>query len=335
MELSRLQAPNSEEAFMITKHRPHSTRLGAAFAFAASVALVMSTAAPASAATVPVYDSMPSPLPGNYTSLGFQAEQTAEFGDQVTLAGTNRNLESVSIGFSSWACETGAWQNVGEEACTTTPGATFNHPITVNIYGINGSDATLPGTLLASVSKVVAVPYRPSSDPTNCQSGTQWFDGTTCFNGLAFVESFDFSSQDVVLPDDVIVTVAFNTHTYGEAPIGTVGPYDSLNVGLSQTAPAAGTEDGSRVFWNTGNAGFYDDGGATGVLREAVDSPELGPFGSLLMTINASAPSPELADTGVDSAAMTTGVWIAGGVLVAGAALFGFAAYRKRRIANR
>lgn len=319
------------------KNPSRRTRTSAVFAFVASLALVFAAAAPASAATVAVYNSIPATLPSNYVSLGFQAQQTSEFGDRVTLAGTNRVIENVTMGFSSWACETGFWNVVGVGACSTTPGATFNHPITVNIYAINGADATLPGALLASVTKTVAVPYRPSTDAVNCpQSGTQWYDGTSCSNGLAFVSNFDFSAGDVVLPNDVIVTVAFNTETYGSAPIGSDGPYDALNVGVSQAAPTLGTQDSSRVFWDTTTAAYYNDGGATGVLREALNSPDLanagGAYGGLFMTINASVPAPALADTGVDTEAMTAGTWIGGGVILTGVLLFGFAAYRKRAL---
>src|SRR4051794_30824028 len=41
-------------------------------------------------ATETAYDSTPHPVPGNVASLGYQANQTAEFGDEVNLAGTLR-----------------------------------------------------------------------------------------------------------------------------------------------------------------------------------------------------------------------------------------------------
>lgn len=321
---------------MIAKNHLHTTRTGAILAFAASVALVVTTAAPASAATVAVYNSIPSTLPANYVSLGYQAQQTAEFGDQVTLSGTNRILDNITVGFSSWACEDGQW-NLGD--CVTSPDATFDHPITLNIYGINTADATLPGALLATVTKTVTVPYRPSSDPTNCTTTpTQWWNGSVCSNGLAFTANFDFSAADVVLPNDIIVTIAFNTQTWGAEPTGTAGPYTALNLGLSQAAPTIGAEDSSRVFWNTATSAYYGDSGPTGVLREALNSPDLasqnGAYGGLFMTINASEPAPALANTGVDTAAMMAGTWIAGGILAIGLALFGFAAYRKRAARN-
>ncbi len=44
------------------------------------------SAAPARAAVAPSYDSLPSPLPPSWPSLGYEATQTSEFGDLVELA---------------------------------------------------------------------------------------------------------------------------------------------------------------------------------------------------------------------------------------------------------
>ena len=68
--------------------------------------------APAGAANptpTPVYDSTVAPLPGNLPSVGFEATQTSEFGDQVSLGGTARELNNVVVTMSSWACQSGAW----------------------------------------------------------------------------------------------------------------------------------------------------------------------------------------------------------------------------------
>ena len=86
--------------------------------------------AAAAVADTPLYDSIPDPLPGNVPSVGFQATQTAELGDRIRFAGTNRNLQSVTVTMSSWACQTGAWENGN---CASAPGATFSHPITFTI----------------------------------------------------------------------------------------------------------------------------------------------------------------------------------------------------------
>lgn len=68
-------------------------------------------------------------------SLGYQATGTWESGDYVrpTQPGV---LSAIHVGMSSWACESGGW-NTGD--CSTTAGATFSHPITLNLYGVDYS----------------------------------------------------------------------------------------------------------------------------------------------------------------------------------------------------
>jgi hypothetical protein len=223
----------------------------------------------AHAAPAPAYDSIPGTLPPSWPSLGYQATQTAEFGDLVELAGSERELDSVTVGMADWACESGAWNTT----CSTTPGATWTHPITVNLYeeGVGG----LPGALIATVTQTATIPFRPSSDPANCGVGaTTWFDPGTgsCYNGFAFALTFDFSALAVTVPDRLIVTVAYNTETYGVSPIGVDGYYNSLNVGLQEsTPPTVGTDvDTDSMYWNTSTAANYADGGAggSGFLRD-------------------------------------------------------------------
>ena len=112
-------------------------------------------------------------------------------------------------------------------ACVTTPGATFSEPITLNIYSVGANN--VPGSLLASDTQTFAIPYRPSaSDPTGhsaagcTASGGQWYDSTdgTCDNGLATNITFALSSQNVVLPNNVIYGIAYNTSDYGAVPYG-------------------------------------------------------------------------------------------------------------------
>jgi hypothetical protein len=172
--------------------------------------------------------------------------------------------------------------------------------------------------------------FRPSATQS---CGTAWYDEETdsCNNGYAFDWTFDLSAGATVLPDDVIIAVAYNTQTYGASPLGVPGPYNSLNVTASDAAPTAGSNvDPDSVYWDSTYSG------RTAGLRADPDWTSNNP----VFRVTASAPTvagdgDELANTGVDSAAMTFGAIAAGGVLVVGAALFGFAAYRKRRIADR
>ncbi|MCE9622019.1 MAG: hypothetical protein K8R99_06735 [Actinomycetia bacterium] len=230
----------------------------------------------AAGASVVVYDAIGSSVPGNVPSQAFQATQTVEFGDMVSLAAGPRALESVTVEMSSWGCESRPGG-----ICTTTPGATFSHPLTLNVYAVTGTDAApVLGALLATKTQTFAIPFRPTTDPT-CAGGTAWREtgSGTCFNGLATPVTFDFSGS-TVLPNRIVWAVAFNTTSYGASPMGTGATcfstaqgcgYDSLNVGAQSLpgAPFVGTDVVEEAaFLNTGYAPFYCDGGPTvGTLR--------------------------------------------------------------------
>src|SRR6476659_8763043 len=130
----------------------------AALAFAA-LTVVGSAAAGGTKANV-IYNSLvPNGPPSNLPSVGFEATSTSEFGAAVTFAGSARNLNSVTVGMSSFACVTGSWDggNPVGVPCSSPTGATFSQPMTLNIYQSDGS------TLIASVQQTFAIPYRPSA----------------------------------------------------------------------------------------------------------------------------------------------------------------------------
>lgn len=229
-----------------------------------------------------LYDSIASVLPGNVPSLGYEATSTSEFGDKVRLAYPGRKLGKVSVLMSSWGCEDGSWVS----GCSTTPGATFDHPLTLNLYAVSSGE---PGALLATKTVTFSIPYRPSADPVNCSATpNKWYNAAdaTCNNGLAVLVEWDFSDDAITLPQDVIWTVAYDTTHYGASPIGTGAAcysssggcgYDSLNVGANTFpgSPFAGTDvDPDGAVLDSTWAGAYCDGGAggTGTLRTDTSS---------------------------------------------------------------
>lgn len=206
-----------------------------------------------------VYDNIPSPLPPNYPSLGFQATSTAEFGDYVFLAGTDRRAATATVGMSSWSLHS---------HYPTMPATGYNHPITLNIYAVDHSgSAPALGALLGTTTKSFLIPWRPAADPTCPNGGTAWrASNGSCYNGFAFTITFDLRSLGLTLPDEVIFGVAYNTQTHGYAPIGVAGPYNSLNVGLGEVPATVGMDaESDALFWNTSHAPFYTDAGAGGV----------------------------------------------------------------------
>ncbi len=199
-----------------------------------------------------IYNSIPAPLPGNVESVGLESAQAKELGDGLVFTmGSSRQLTTVSVVVSSYACTSGRWNNPlgGPNPCVTSPqNATFSQAVTLKIYAVNPGPPPEPGLLLATKTTTFNIPYRPSSDAFHCGSdGTvpgdddEWYDVSfnTCNHGLATVITFDLSSQSITLPDQAIVTVTYNTTHSGYTPIGenaacfssTAGcPYDFLNV---------------------------------------------------------------------------------------------------------
>lgn len=237
---------------------------------------------------VVTYNSRPTLFPGSFPSLGFAATSTKELGDHIRLSGTDRLLSSIQITLTNWACENdfslsgGVWTPLrsNTDPCQTNSGSSYNHPITMNIYTVDSSGANpAVGTLLTSKTINAAIPFRPSWDSVNCTAsgqtpstnspfGGKWFDPTigNCVSGYNFDLSFDFSSEHLILPNDIIVSIAYNTSHNGYAPIGQTGSYNSLNVGLGTTGPNVGTDvEPDAMFWNTTFAPNYTDGGAGGV----------------------------------------------------------------------
>ncbi len=211
-----------------------------AFALAALTALALA----ASAGAEVVYNNIePRTLVENPVSLGYQATGTSEFGSQVVLAGEARKEPEVEVLMSVWSCQTG-----GGATCVTTPGATFSAPITLKVYEVTYENK--PGALIESVSGTFNLEYRPSTDPS-CPDGTAFKDANGhCDHGKPEAIKFKLAKT---LPRKVIVSVAYNTQTWGYAPTGVEGPMNSLNVGLEGPALIGQnpTEVLSGVYWGT------------------------------------------------------------------------------------
>jgi hypothetical protein len=234
------------------------------------------------------------PSPGNLPSVGFEATQAAQFGNEITLT-KSAKVATVVVTMDSWGCQSGSWT---DDTCSTHAGSTFSEPITLNIFQAPASNPTtqpdtsgsgVPGALIVSVTKTFAIPYRPSANNTKCigdESGN-WFDSKNgeCFPGLATNITFSLTSLKVTLPKTFVYGIAYNTSDYGAAPYGDATAchstsegcgYDSLNIGLSQDPD--NVNKGSNpypgyVWWNTTTPSNYCDGGAAGTGTFRIDSP--------------------------------------------------------------
>jgi len=234
---------------------------------------------------------------------------------QVTTVGSfpSNGAYTVSGTDSDTNSGTGVWSytmDIGANPCLTTPGATFSEPITLNIYNVGPASAYGPstvGNLVASDTQTFAIPYRPSEDDTDCTGNKAgaWYDAdlATCFHGLLTPIQFNFGH--VIIPDDVIYGIIYNTSDWGpqpythSTPCGTatdsyITPntydgcgYDSLNVALSQepTAPSPGSDPyQGTIYENVVNQSYavndYCDAGAAGINVFRIDEPANYPTGN-------------------------------------------------------
>jgi hypothetical protein len=255
----------------------------AAAGFGAAAMLAMS--AGAASANETLYSNQPGkPKPGNINSQPFEASSTSEAGGQVELAGGARIGQSIQIGMSSWACETGSWN--GPSECVTTKGAKFEVPLTVNLYNVGPANAV--GSLITSVTQTVRIPYRPSQNNKKCtgEDAGAWYDmsSKTCFHGKFAKVTVKLGK--VALPAQVIVTVAYNTSDYGAVPqrpqpcnsTSAGCPYDSLNVALAEpgtemATPSVGSDPApADGYLSSTWGGAYCDGGLSGTGSLRLDS---------------------------------------------------------------
>lgn len=208
------------------------------------------------------FNSIPSAFPPNMPSWGFQAKQTASLGDRIELAAaTPRKLSEITIAMSSWACGNGA----GDATCATTPGATYDHPITIRFFADNG-------TPLGELTKTFAIPFRPSTT-ASCGDWRWKAEDGICYNGYGFKITFDMRDVGVTLPETFSYELAFNTQSYGAQPTGVANaPYNSLNVGLySNTAlPSVGRDlDITLLRKNSAEV----SSGSSGVMAQIITTP--------------------------------------------------------------
>ena len=247
---------DEEEIQMIGRIPKSATKLAAAL-FAATA--IMAIAAVTASATQ-VYNNISKPLPGNLPSVGFQATSTSEFGGLVEFAGTARKEPAVTVVMSSWACEFGTGAT-----CATASGAAFRQQITLDIYKVNATSNEPEGEPISTTQQTFEIPYRPS-ERTQCPEtpeGKGW--GKECFLGKTHEITFH-PTEVVTLPAKAIIAVAYNTQSYGANPTGVEGPYNSLNVAVTEpkvegeaVKPSVGTDPlPEYTYFNSKYAAVYE-----------------------------------------------------------------------------
>jgi hypothetical protein len=226
-------------------------------------------------------------------ALGFECCQVSQFGGAVQMTEPPikkaKDTFTIVVGMDEYNCEHGSWYTNGKPECTTTPGATFKLPVTLRVNNLGPGNAV--GELLAEQTKEFTMPFRPSQNNEHCQGAHNvpngpenfgaWYDKRTheCYIDNYFPISWTLPIAN--LKQTAIISVAYNTTTYGAEPQGAKPcteekngtetydncPYDSLNVGVNAiykkigpgeefealpTAPSKGSDPlPEEVFLNT------------------------------------------------------------------------------------
>ena len=220
--------------------------VSAIVALLAVTALTAIGAATAGAETV--YNNVPSPLPGNFASIGLEATSSTEFGGEIELAGKARSKPTVTVVMSSWACETGA---VSEGCKTSAKSKGFKVPVTIKVYNVG----ELEEGPIAEHTKMERMAYRPSSDPEKCDTET-WYDaadGGHCYHGYAFAFSMKLGMLKK-MPRRSVITVSYPHSS---------GPAQSLNVATSEPEEktlSLGAQPAEEWFVNSTWSGMYCTG---------------------------------------------------------------------------
>jgi hypothetical protein len=227
-----------------------------------SILILLAAAAVPLQATTIFFNNLPTPVPPNSPSIGFQATQAEEFGDFVQLAGGPQVLSSGIVLMSDWA-KNSDYPSMGAGG--------WNYPLTLTLYNVDSSSGTAePGTVITSVTQSMLIPWRPADDPTNCPGGGYLGSDAKCHSGFNFEAIFNL--PNVSTPGQFIWGISFNTQTYGPNPTGVAGPYISLNVSVTPTiSPSVGSRPVSdSAYFDSITAGQYCDNGAggTGTFRQ-------------------------------------------------------------------
>jgi hypothetical protein len=201
-----------------------------------------------------VYDNIAS-LPANPSSYGFAALDFDELGSLVGLAGTNRDNPVVTVDMSVYSCQTGTYVS----GCSTTPGTKFEVPMTVRVYAVGSNQE--PGALIGTETVDQQLFYRPSADAsctTAPYAGGFRNAGDECVNGE--LEPVSFNLAGVTLPNQVIVSLSYDTSTSGYGQNTPAGPADSLNVALAGPAAVGTTlRESEGSYFASGEYGSGND----------------------------------------------------------------------------
>ena len=242
---------------------------------------VAGAALPTTIATI--YDGVPAAFPGSFPSLGYEATSTDEFGDHIAFAGASRHLTTVDVSLTSWTCQNDFASNgsplrdadhahaspLPAAATRTRSPSTSTRWTTGGRPGRRGTPRVEDGHFHHRLPAVVGRLHVTANGGT--PETYQPFGGMVrpgpgqVRDRVLLHDHLRFHRRRLVLPDEVIYGIAYDTATSGAAPIGVAGDYSWLNVSLAEVAPSVGTDvEDDTTFWDSSYGPFYCDGGTGG-----------------------------------------------------------------------
>ena len=185
-----------------------------------------------------VFNNLPDQLPLSFPSLNF-ANGVNALGNYVRLGGSARQLQSCEVVLVTWATA-----SQYPDLALVNP-AGYVHPVHLTLYTVSPAKVL---RVLATADKDIMVPWRPEA----LRDGQAY-----PFNGYAFTASFNFT-EEVTLPEQVMVVVDYDTERTGFTPLGKPGPYNILNVALDGTTPDVGADvNEDEVLRVAGETWYY------------------------------------------------------------------------------
>jgi hypothetical protein len=209
---------------------------------------LLALAPSAFAGTITVYDNIPSSLPNNLSSEGYEAASISELGNLIQFAGNDSAyaLTSATIVLSDWAPESD-WTSAINGTTITNNG--FYVPLTLNLYNVGANN--MVGAPIQSFTVDAFIPWRPAATST-CGNNYLGSDGL-CHGGSLSTVTFDLG--DLLTSSEIIYGLSFNTGHSGYDPAGVPGPYNSLNFALSTTPPSVGSNPLFNTAYVAANGG--------------------------------------------------------------------------------
>ena len=202
--------------------------------------LLCALVAPTQAAVV--FNQIPATLDLSYTSYSFSANHSRAIGNYVQLDGTERYLNAVTVTMVTWAQQS---EYLSSTYADYSNAAGWNHYVELVLYAVDNTGSSPVLNYVAGSGANVLIPWRPTVVPPGYpETGTSPYPD----EGFAFNLNFQFDGT-VQLPDQLVVSVNYDTQNYGYDPMLVPGPFNKLNVAAdSSIQPTVGTDLSSNVY---------------------------------------------------------------------------------------